>query len=68
MLIVASVLAWLVVGLGVAVFFGLMAQMNRQPEPQPQETARKAALARGGSPRRMRVDPRATRFRLSPPR
>jgi hypothetical protein len=66
MLIMASILAWLVVGLGVAVFFGLVAQMEHEPSPQTQEsahTSRSQAQARNASGSRIR--PRASLFGIS---
>jgi hypothetical protein len=59
MVIVASLLAWFVIGLGVAVFFGLMAH---QPSAQTQEapSPRSLLLARRTSGYRQRVAARPT--------
>jgi hypothetical protein len=68
MLIAMSILAWLLVGLGVAVVFGLAAQLNRRPAARVQESAPAPGdplLARRPSRRRRRrIGARASRFSL----
>jgi hypothetical protein len=44
MLIAASILAWLVIGFGVATVFGLVAQLNQPPSPRARESAHAAQV------------------------
>jgi hypothetical protein len=67
MLIAASIVAWFVVGLGVAIVFGLVAQLNQQPSPRAQESAQTIGVpAAGKRPRRrIRAVPRASGLSVS---